>query len=184
MTSLASRAIPPRTETRTIWEEHAQHLRIILQRLREEKLYAKFFKCEFWLSSVVFLGNVVSSEGIKVDPKKIQAVHNWPRPSSATEIWRFLGLAGFYYRFVAGLSSIAAPLTRLTQNGAPFRWSDECEESFQKLKTTLTTSLILVLPSASGSYTMYCDASRIGIRCVLMQEYRVIAYASRQLNPH
>jgi len=106
------------------------------------------------------------------------------RPSSATEIQSFLGLAGYYRRFVEGFSYIASPLTKLTQKGAPFRWSDECEESFQKLKTALTTAPVLVLPSASSSYTVYCDASRIGIRCVLMQEGRVIAYASRQLKPH
>jgi len=101
-------------------------LRIVLQRLREEKLYDKFSKYEFWLSSVVFLGHVVSSEGIKVDPKKIEAVQSWPRPSSAIEIRSFLGLAGYYRRF----SSIAVTLTRLTPKGASFRWSDECEESF------------------------------------------------------
>jgi len=93
-------------------------------------------------------------------------------------------LAGYYRRFVQGFSSIALPLTKLTQKGAPFVWSDECEKSFQKFKTVLTTAPVLVLPSASGSYTVYCDASRVGIGCVLMQEGRVIAYASRQLKPH
>lgn len=81
-------------------EEHAEHLRVVLQRLREEKLYAKFSKCEFWLSSVAFLGHVVSSEGIQVDPKNIEAVQSWPRPSSATEICSFLGLAVYYRWFV------------------------------------------------------------------------------------
>ncbi|XP_070034873.1 uncharacterized protein [Nicotiana tomentosiformis] len=115
-----------------------------------------------------FLGHIVSSEGIKMDPKKIEAVQSWPIPSLATEIQSFLGLAGYYRRFVEGFSSIAAPMAKLTQKGAPFRWSDECEESFQKLKTALTTTLIPVLPSVSGSYTVYCDASRIDIGCVLM----------------
>ncbi|XP_070042684.1 uncharacterized mitochondrial protein AtMg00860-like [Nicotiana tomentosiformis] len=149
-------------------EEHAQYLRIVLQRLREKKLYAKFSKCEFWLSSVAFLWHVVSSEGIKVDPKKIEAVQSWPSPSSAMEIRRLFSLASYYRRFVEGLSSIALPLTKLTHKGAPFRWSDECEESFQKLKTAVITTLVLVLPSTSGSYTVYCDASWIGIGCVLM----------------
>ena len=108
----------------------------------------------------------MSSEGIQVDPKKIEAVQSWPRPSSATEIRSFLGLAGYYHCFVEGFSSIASPLTKLTQKGAPFRWSDECEESFQKLKTAFPTAPVLVLPSTSGSYTVYCDASRIGIGCV------------------
>ncbi|XP_070035597.1 uncharacterized mitochondrial protein AtMg00860-like [Nicotiana tomentosiformis] len=98
-----------------------------LQMLREQTLYAKFSKCEFWLEPVVFFGHIVSGEGIKVDPKKIEAVQNWHRPASATEIRSFLGLAGYYHRFVEGFSSIAAPLTKLTQNGAPFRWSDDYE---------------------------------------------------------
>jgi len=102
-----------------------------------------------------------------VYPKKIEAVQNWPRPTSATEIRSFLGLAGYYCRFVEGFSSIAAPLIRLTHKGAPFKWSDECESSFQKLKTALTTTLVLVLSIGSGSYTMYCDASRIGFSVVL-----------------
>ncbi|XP_070044551.1 uncharacterized protein, partial [Nicotiana tomentosiformis] len=119
---------------------------------------------------VAFLGHVVSAEGIKVDPKKIDVVQNWPRPTSVTEIRSFLGLAGYYRRFVEGFSSIASTLTRLTQKGVPFRWSDECELSFQKLKTALTTAPVLVLPTGSGSYTVYCDASHIGLGAVLMQD--------------
>jgi len=133
---------------------------------------------------VAFLGHIVSSEGIQVDPKKIEAVQSWPRPSSATEIRSFLGLAGYYRRFVEGFSSIAAPMTRLTQKGASFRWTEECEESFQKLKTALTTAPVLVLPTGSGSYTLYCDASRIGLGAMLIQDGRVIAYTSRQLKVH
>ncbi|XP_070004764.1 uncharacterized mitochondrial protein AtMg00860-like [Nicotiana sylvestris] len=111
-------------------EDYEQHLRIVLHTLREKKLYAKFSKCDFCLDSLSFLGHVVSSEGIKKDPKKIEAVQSWLKPSSATEIQSFLGLAGYYCRFVEGFSSIAAYLTRLNQKGAPFRWSDECKESF------------------------------------------------------
>ncbi|XP_070009504.1 uncharacterized mitochondrial protein AtMg00860-like [Nicotiana sylvestris] len=149
-------------------EEHTEHLRVVLQRLKEEKLYVKFSKYELWLSSVAFSGHVVSSDGIQVDPKKVEAVKNWPRPSSSIEIRSFPGLAGYYHRFVQGFSSIALPLTKLTHRGAPFRWLDECEATFQKLKTALTTALVLVLPSAYGSYTVYCIASRVGIGCVLM----------------
>ncbi|XP_070020361.1 uncharacterized mitochondrial protein AtMg00860-like [Nicotiana sylvestris] len=113
-----------------------------------------------------------------MDPKKIEAVQSWSRSTSVTEIRSFLGLAGYYRRFVQGFSSIASLLTILAQKGAPFLWSDDCEASFQKLKIALTTSPILVLPSGSGMYTVYCDASRIGLGCVLMQEGRVISYAS------
>ncbi|XP_070043280.1 uncharacterized protein [Nicotiana tomentosiformis] len=136
------------------------------------------------INFVAFLGHVVSSEGIQVDPKKIEVVQSFPKPSSTMEIRSFLGLAGYYRLFVEGFSSISSPLNKLTQTGAPFRWSDECEESFQKLKTVLTTAPVLVLPSALSSYTVYCDASRIGIGYVLMQESRVIAYASHQLKTH
>ena len=113
-------------------EDHVRHLRIVLQRLREEKLYAKFSKCKFWLTSVTFLGHVVSKEGIRVDPAKIEAVRGWTRPTSPTEIRSFVGLAGYYRRFVSSFSTIAAPLTRLTRQDVSFQWSDECEESFQK----------------------------------------------------
>ncbi|XP_070055048.1 uncharacterized protein [Nicotiana tomentosiformis] len=130
--------------------EHEQHLRVVLQTLREQMLYARFSKCEFWLEFVAFLGHIVSGKGIKVDPKKIEAVQSWPHPTSVTEIRSFLSLAGYYRRFVQGFSSIAAPLTRLTQKGAPFRWSSDCEAIFQKLKTALTTAPVLVLPSGSG----------------------------------
>ncbi|XP_070055876.1 uncharacterized protein [Nicotiana tomentosiformis] len=123
-------------------------------------------------------------EGIKVDPKKIEAVESWPRPSSATEILSFLGLAEYYLSFVEGLLSITALITILTQKGAPFIWFEECEESFQKLKTTLITALVLVLPMGLGSYTVYCDASRVGLGTVLMQDGRVIANASQQLKVH
>jgi len=98
-------------------------------------LYAKFLKCEFWLSLVAFLGHVVLAEGIQVDPKKIEVVKNWPRLASAMEIRSFLGLASYYRQFVEWFSSIAAPMTRLTQKGGQFKWSDEYEVSFQKLKT-------------------------------------------------
>ncbi|XP_070026655.1 uncharacterized protein [Nicotiana sylvestris] len=110
--------------------EHEQHLRVVLQTLREQKLYAKFSKCKFWLESVAFFGHVISGEGIKMDPKKIEAVQSWPSATSTTEIRSFLVLAGYYYRFVQGFSSIAAPLTRLTQKGAPFCWFDDYEASF------------------------------------------------------
>ncbi|XP_019223683.1 PREDICTED: uncharacterized protein LOC109205426 [Nicotiana attenuata] len=106
---------------------------------------------------------MVPNEGIKVDPKKIEAVQCWPKPSTSTKIRSFLGLAGYYRHFVEGFSSIAIPLTRFTQKGALFGWSDECEESFRKLKIALTTTPVLVLPLASGTYTVCYDISRIGI---------------------
>jgi len=126
----------------------------------------------------------VSRDGIQVDPKKIEAVRDCPRPTTLTEIRSFLGLAEYYRRFVEGFSKIATPLTRLTQKDVAFQWSNECEESFQKLKTALTTAPILTLPTGAGGFTIYCDASRVGLGCVLMQNGKVVAYASRQLKNH
>ena len=110
----------------------------------------KFSKCEFWLEEVAFLGHVVSKDGIKVDPKKIEAVQKWARPTSATEIHSFLGLAGYYRRFVPDFSKVAAPLTRLTQKAVKYQWSEECERSFQKMKDCLTSAPVLVLPTGTG----------------------------------
>lgn len=131
-------------------EEHEQHLKIVLQILREHRLYAKFSKCEFWLESVAFLGHVVSKEGIRVDTKKIEAVEKWPRPTSVTEIRSFVGLAGYYRRFVKDFSKIVAPLTKLTRKDTKFEWSDACENSFEKLKACLTTAPVLSLPQGTG----------------------------------
>ena len=152
---------------------------MVLQVLREHQLYAKFSKCQFWLDQVAFLGHVVSREGVQVDPSKVEAVQKWPRPTTVTEIRSFLGLAGYYRRFVKDFSRMAVPLTKLTQKNVKFQWSDACEEGFQKLKECLTSAPVLALPSGSGGYMVYCDASRIGLGCVLMQNGRVIAYASR-----
>ncbi|MCF6774909.1 hypothetical protein L3H44_10990, partial [Corynebacterium sp. MC-12] len=165
-------------------EDHANHLQQVLQVLHDRQLYAKFSKCEFWLNSVAFLGHIVSDEGIRVDSQKIEAVKDWPRPTTPTEVRSFLGLAGYYRRFVEGFSSISAPLTKLTHKATKFQWNDACERSFQELKDKLTSALVLVLPEGTEGYAVYCDASGVGLGCVLTQHGRVIAYASRQLRPH
>ncbi|XP_063949873.1 uncharacterized protein LOC135152720, partial [Daucus carota subsp. sativus] len=165
-------------------EEHAEHLRTALEILRKEKLYAKFSKCEFWLQEVQFLGHIVSREGIKVDPAKIEAIMNWERPKTPTEIRSFLGLAGYYRRFVQDFSRIATPLTKLTRKNEKFIWNEKCEESFQELKKRLVSAPVLSLPDDQGNFVIYSDASYKGLGCVLMQHDKVIAYASRQLKPH
>lgn len=165
-------------------EEHVDHLRIALETLRKEKLYAKFSKCEFWMKKVQFLGHIVSSEGIRVDPAKIEAVMNWERPRTPTEVRSFMGLAGYYRRFVKDFSKIATPLTKLTRKNQKFEWDDKCEESFQELKQRLVTAPVLALPDDQGNFVIYSDASHKGLGCVLMQHGKVIAYASRQLKPH
>nr|XP_011463527.1 PREDICTED: uncharacterized protein LOC105351276 [Fragaria vesca subsp. vesca] len=163
---------------------HSKHLSLVLQTLRCAELYAKFSKCDFWLDNVGFLGHVISVEGGSVDPQKVEAVTNWSRPNSVTEIRSFLGLAGYYRRFVLDFSKIAAPFTRLTRKGVKFEWSEKCEQSFQELKNQLTSAPVLALPDDSGEYVIYCDASRVSLGGVLMQHENVIAYASRQLKPH
>ncbi|KAL0550001.1 hypothetical protein IC582_014497 [Cucumis melo] len=164
--------------------EHEEHLRMVLQTLRDNKLYAKFSKCEFWLKQVSFLGHVVSKAGVSVDPAKIEAVTGWTRPSTVSEVRSFLGLAGYYRRFVENFSRIATPLTQLTRKGAPFVWSKACEDSFQNLKQKLVTAPVLTVPDGSGSFVIYSDASKKGLGCVLMQQGKVVAYASRQLKSH
>ncbi|KAI5316202.1 hypothetical protein L3X38_045378 [Prunus dulcis] len=163
---------------------HMKHLELVLKTLRRKKLFAKFSKCQFWLDRVNFLGHVISADGVYVDPQKVEAVVNWPQPTSVTEVRSFLGLAGYYCRFVEGFSTIAAPLTRLTRKRVKFEWSKGCEKSFDELKTRLTTAPVLTLLDDSGTFVIYSDASKQGLGCVLMQHGRVIAYASRQLKKH
>ncbi|GJS27838.1 putative reverse transcriptase domain-containing protein [Tanacetum coccineum] len=152
--------------------------------LRQEKLYAKFSKCEFWLSKVAFLGHIVSAEGITMDPAKVEAITKWPRPTSVTEVRSFLGLAGYYCRFVEGFSRLALPLTKLMRKGRRSCLDDEREKSFEELKQRLVSAPILTLPSGTGGFQIYSDASKNGLGCVLMQHGKVIAYASRQLKPY
>ncbi|KAA0064153.1 pol protein [Cucumis melo var. makuwa] len=164
--------------------EHDEHLHQVLETLRANKLYVKFSKYEFWLKKVTFLGHVVFSKGVFVDPAKIEAFTNWPRPSTVREIRSFLGLAGYYRRFVENFSRIASPLTQLTRKGTPFVWSPAGESNFQELKQKLVSAPVLTVPDGSGSFVIYSDASKKGLGCVLMQQDRVVAYASRQLKSH
>ncbi|KAA3483692.1 DNA/RNA polymerases superfamily protein [Gossypium australe] len=164
--------------------EYAEHLRLVLQTLRDQRLYAKFSKCEFWMNEVNFLGHVVSVSGIRVDPNKIAAILDWKPPKNVSEIRSFLGLAGYYRRFVKGFSVIATPLTRLLQKDVKFEWSERCQKSFEQLKAFLTEALVLTQPESGKEFTIFSDASLNGLGCVLMQEGKVIAYASRQLKPH
>ena len=165
-------------------EEHAEHLRVVLELLKEKKLYAKLSKCEFWLSEVSFLGHVISKNGIAVDPTKVEAVSQWEAPKNASEIRSFLGLAGYYRKFIEGFSKLALPLTKLTRKGQMFVWDVECEKGFQELKRRLTSAPILILPNPTKSFVVYCDASLMGLGGVLMQDKQVVAYASRQLKVH
>ncbi|GKB21294.1 putative reverse transcriptase domain-containing protein, partial [Tanacetum coccineum] len=165
-------------------EDHEEHLKIILELLKKEKLYAKFSKCNFWLDSVQFLGHVIDSKGIHVDSSKIEAIKNWAAPITPTEVRQFLGLAGYYRRFIEGFSLIAKPLNKLTQKNKKYVWGKDEEEAFQMLKQKLCNAPILALPEGSEDFVVYCDASIKGFRAVLMQQEKVIAYASHKLKKH
>ncbi|KAA0067967.1 ty3-gypsy retrotransposon protein [Cucumis melo var. makuwa] len=150
--------------------EHEEHLHQVLGTLRANKLYAKFSKCEFWLKKVSFLEHVVSSEGVYIDPAKIEVVTSWPRVATVSEIHSFLGLASYYRRFLEDFSRIASPLTQLTRKGTPFVWSPTCESSFKELKKKLVTAPVLTVPDGSGSLVIYSDALKKGLGCILIQQ--------------
>ncbi|GKB60871.1 putative reverse transcriptase domain-containing protein, partial [Tanacetum coccineum] len=165
-------------------EKHANHLRIILELLKNEKLYAKFSKCDFWISIVQFLRHVIDSQGIHVDPTKIEAINNWASPTTPTDVRQFLGLAGYYRRFIKDFLKIAKSLTELTQKNKKYIWGEDQESAFQLLKQKLCEAPILALPEGNDDFFVYCDASYQGLGAVLMQREKVIAYASRQLKPN
>jgi hypothetical protein len=165
-------------------EDHERHLRIVLGRLRAHQLYAKLSKCEFWSEKIAFLGHILTAEGIEVDPSKVEAVSKWKQPSNVSEVRSFLGMAEYYCRFIKGFSSIARPMTELLKKDNKFVWTPKCEESFQIIKEKLTTTPILTLPDIHQDFVVFCDASRQGLGCVLMQNEKVIAYASRLLKLH
>ena len=165
-------------------EEHEDHLRVVLQALRDHQLYAKFIKCEFWLTEVRVLGHVVLAPGVSIDPEKVEAVMNWERPKSIFKIRNFLGLAGYYKRFIEDFSRLAAPMTKLTRKEVKFEWNDLCERAFQELKRRLASAPILIVPKRRQRYIVYCEASNDGLECVLIQSRKVVAYGSRQLKNH
>ena len=136
------------------------------------------------MDHVVFLGHVISSKGIEVDPKKIEAIWNWEVPKSVTEVRSFLGMADYYRHFVEGFSKIAGAMTKLLRKNVPFSRTEEAQQSFDELKRRLTSAPVLKTPSGQGGFVVYSDASQQGLGCVLMQHGKVIAYASRQLRPH
>jgi hypothetical protein len=141
-------------------------------------LYAKFNKCEFCLSEVTFLGHVISAGGVSVDPSKVMDVLNWMPPTTASEIQSFLGLEGYYRRFIKDFSKIAKPMMKLLEKNKAFEWTAECQASFEELRKRLTSAPVLVLPDLTKKFSIYCDASRRGLGCVLMQEGQVVCFAS------
>jgi hypothetical protein len=163
---------------------HDEHLHVVLQKLRENQLYAKLSKCEFWLKEVLFLGHIISEGGISVDPSKVKDVLSWKTPQNVLDIRSFLGLPGYYRRFIKGFSKISMPMMELLEKGNTFQWTPRHETSFQELKKRLTMLPILTMPDMEKLFSIYCDASSHGLGCVLMQDGHVVPYASRQLRKH
>jgi hypothetical protein len=151
-------------------EEHEEHLRIVLQRLQEHQLYAKFSKCEFWIDEVPFLGHVMSPKRIVVDVGKVRDVVDWKPPTIVHQVRSFVGLVGYYQRLIPNFSKIAKSITELSKKGTKYVWSKDCDDAFQTLKKLLTTSPVLAQPNIAKSFDVYCDASGTGLGCVLMQE--------------
>ena len=169
------------------FENHLQHLDLIFQRLREANLTLKPTKCVFAKSEVTYLGHIISHDGIKVDPSKIQAVQSFPLPRNQHDIRSFLGLANYYRKFVKGFSKIALPLNRLLTKDVPFKWTNDCQRAFDELKQALTTTPVLAYPDFNKPFILSSDASNMAIGYVLSQigddgKEHVIAYGGRALN--
>jgi hypothetical protein len=167
-----------------IEEEHEQHLRMVLQVLREHQLYAKLSKCSFYQRQIHYLGHIISEEGILVDLEKVQAIREWPAPRNVTKVRSFMGLEGYYRRFMVGFSRIAHSITSLQRKGQKFQWTKECENSFQQLKQLLTSAPILKVADPDKDYVVCTDVYKEGLGGVLSQEGFVICYESRKWKEH
>jgi hypothetical protein len=165
-------------------EEHDEHLCLVLQKLRENQMYSKLNKYEFWLNEVSFLGHIISEGGISIDPSKFKDVLSWNTPQNVLDIMSFLGLVGYYRRFIKGFSKISRSMIELLEKGNTFEWTPRREASFQELKKRLTMAPVLTMSDMEKPFSIYCDASGQGLGYVLMQDGHVVAYSSRQLRKY
>ena len=169
--------------------EHARHVRQVLQRLLENRLFVKAEKCVFSTNSVEFLGHILAEGRVRADPKKIRAVEEWLRPTGRTQLRRFLGFSNFYRRFIRGFSRVAAPLSALTSTNTPFSWSPAAEEAFLSLKGLFTMAPVLIFPDPGRQFIVEVDASDTGIGAVLSQraaedqQVHPVAFLSRRFTP-
>jgi len=165
------------------WEEHLQHIEVVLCILEEQHFYVKFSKCEFGLTEMLYLGHINAVDGVRVHEDKIKAIRDWPEPKNVTKLRWFVGICTYYRKFVKGFSQLVAPLTDLTKKGA-FSWTDTVQRAFDKLKEVMSSCLVLVLPDFTQKFVLECDASGEGVATVLMQGGHPIAFESRKLFPH
>jgi hypothetical protein len=166
----------------TTWADHLRHLRAVFSELRHQQLFVKRTKCAFGATSVAYLGHVISEAGVAMDPAKVQAVRDWPAPRSAQAVRGFLGLAGYYRKFVHNYGTIAAPLTALLKKEG-FVWSDAAAEAFDALKAAVSSAPILAMPDFSKLFIVECDALSHGFGAVLIQEGHPVAFFSRPVAP-
>jgi hypothetical protein len=166
-------------------EEHVKHLTLVLQALAQHKLRAKLSKCQFGASSIDFLGHTISGEGISTDQKKVEAVKQWPVPRDVHDVRSFLGLVGYYRRFISKFSFIAAPLTNLTKAATTWHWSPQCQEAFETLQNSLISAPVLLVPDPAKPFHVFADASQFAVGAVLMQDQgnglQPVAFESRKL---
>jgi hypothetical protein len=165
-------------------EEHEHHLRMVLQVLREHQMYAKLSKCSFYHKQIHYLGHIISKDGIAVDLEKIEAIREWSAPKNVIEVRSFMGLAGYYRRFIGGFLKIAHPITSLQRKGMKFQWTSNCERSFQHLKQLLKSAPILRIADLIEDFIVCTNACNEGLGGVFSQNGFVICYESRKLKEH
>ena len=161
--------------------EHKLHLQAVLSELREHKVLIKASKCVWGQTELPYLGHIISKDGLKPDPKKVQSVVDWPQPTCLREVLQFLGLTNFFTKYIQGYANLTKPLTDLSKKNAPFDWKVSCTQAFNDLKHALTTAPVLVLPDPGKPFELVCDASGFGIGAVLLQNERPVAYYSRKM---
>ena len=163
------------------WKEHLSHLELVLKTLQQQQLYARLSKCSFGVKEIDYLGHSLSGKGVAMEISKLEAVKNWPRPTTVKQLRGFLGLTGYYRRFVKGYADIAAPLTNLLKKDS-FKWTENASLAFAKLKEAMTSAPVLAIPNFQEPFILETDASRSGIGAVLSQAQHPIAYFSKKIS--